>query len=84
MIANVKNIMKNYEPKIYGGRKESAVLIPLVQVLVSGIFYMKYEANSFHKQGILHFQEGKLNPVKHMKKQQCVKQWKSSTSAETI
>lgn len=62
MIANVKNIMKNYEPKIYGGRKESAVLIPLVQV--AGEWHILYEVRSklVSQAGDSSFPGGKVEP----------------------
>lgn len=62
MIANVKNIMKDYEPKIYGGRKESAVLIPLVQV--DGEWHILYEvrSNLVSQAGDSSFPGGKVEP----------------------
>lgn len=44
MISEIKNVMKNYEPKIYGNHKESSVLIPLVQV--DGEWHILYEVRS--------------------------------------
>lgn len=32
MNKKMKDIIKNYEPQVYGGRKESAVLLPLIKV----------------------------------------------------
>ena len=54
--------MKDYEPKIYGGRKESAVLIPLVQV--DGEWHILYEvrSNLVSQAGDSSFPGGKVEP----------------------
>lgn len=44
MIDNVKEIMKNYVPQIYGKRRRSAVLLPLIQV--DDTWHILYEVRS--------------------------------------
>lgn len=44
MISNVKKAIKNYEPKLYGKRKESAVLLPLLKV--DNEWHILYEVRS--------------------------------------
>lgn len=46
MINNVKKIMENYIPKIYGKHRRSAVLLPLIQV--DGEYHVLYEVRSRH------------------------------------
>lgn len=46
MINNVKKIMENYIPKIYGKRRRSSVLLPLIQV--NGKYHVLYEVRSRH------------------------------------
>ena len=46
MIDNVKKMMENYIPKIYGKRGRSAVLLPLIQV--DGKHHVLYEVRSRH------------------------------------
>lgn len=62
MIENVKKIMKNYGAKIYGRRKESSVLIPLVQV--DGEWHILYEVRSqlVSQAGDSSFPGGKVEP----------------------
>lgn len=44
MIENIKQVIKEYEPKIYGNHKESAVLLPLI--LVEDEWHVLYEVRS--------------------------------------
>lgn len=62
MISDMKNIMKDYEPKIYGNRKESSVLIPLIQV--DGEWHILYEVRSklVSQAGDSSFPGGKVEP----------------------
>ncbi len=46
MIDNVKKIMENYIPKIYGKHRRSAVLLPLIRV--AGDYHILYEVRSSH------------------------------------
>lgn len=46
MINNVKKIMEDYIPKIYGKHRRSAVLLPLIQV--DGEYHVLYEVRSRH------------------------------------
>lgn len=62
MIKNVKKVMKNYEPQIVGKRKESSVLIPLVQV--DDEWHILYEVRSklVSQAGDSSFPGGKVEP----------------------
>lgn len=44
MIENIKQVIKEYEPKIYGDHKESAVLLPLIKV--ENDWHVLYEVRS--------------------------------------
>lgn len=44
MIENIEQVIKNYEPKIYGNHKKSAVLLPLI--LVEDEWHVLYEVRS--------------------------------------
>lgn len=44
MNPDYKEIIKNYEPQVYGGRKESAVLLPLIKV--NDEWHILYEVRS--------------------------------------
>lgn len=59
---NIKNKMKDYKPQIYGGRKESAVLIPLIEV--DGEWHILYEVRSklVSQAGDSSFPGGKVEP----------------------
>lgn len=44
MLSNIKETIQNYEPKIYGNRRESAVLLPLIKR--NGEWHILYEVRS--------------------------------------
>src|SRR5690625_1817178 len=44
MLSNIKETIQNYEPKIYGNRRESAVLLPLIKR--DGEWHILYEVRS--------------------------------------
>ena len=62
MISDIKKIMNNYKPKMYGNRKESAVLIPLIKV--DGEWHILYEVRSqlVSQAGDSSFPGGKVEP----------------------
>lgn len=44
MLDKIKNTIKNYQPKVYGNQKKSAVLLPLIQI--DDEWYILYEVRS--------------------------------------